>query len=133
METARRNESLYVPPLLDAAHARGIRPFTVAADKGYDNNRVLVEVRERGAVPIICLRKGRPIPLSPIPYGSDEWKRLYRGRSAVEREFGRLKMDYGLAPLRVRGIERVRLHAELTMLARLSQALARARAVPLAA
>ncbi len=57
-----------------------------------------------------------------------------RGRAAVEREFGRLKHEYGLAaPLRVRGLERVALHADLTMLARLSQALARARAVPLAA
>ena len=60
-------------------------------------------------------------------------RRLYRGRGAVEREFGRLKHDYGLAPLRVRGLGRVQLHADLTMLARLSQALARARAVPLAA
>jgi hypothetical protein len=34
---------------------------------------------------------------------------------------------------RVCGLERVALHADLTMLARLSQALARARAVPLAA
>jgi hypothetical protein len=33
----------------------------------------------------------------------------------------------------VRGLERVRLHADLTMLARLGQALSRARAVPLAA
>jgi hypothetical protein len=49
----------------------------------------------------------------------------------VEREFGRLKHDYGLAFLRVRRIERVRLHADLTMLGRL--ALARVRAVPLAA
>ena len=73
------------------------------------------------------------IPLTPIPYGSDEWKRLYRGRAAVEREFGRLKNEYGLTPLRVRGIERVALHVDLTMLARLSLALARARAVPLAA
>jgi hypothetical protein len=44
-----------------------------------------------------------------------------------------LKNEYGLAPLRVRGIERVELHADLTMLARLSVALARAQAVPLAA
>jgi len=51
----------------------------------------------------------------------------------VEREFGRLKHEYGLAPLRVRGSERVALHAELTMLVRLSQALARVRAIPLAA
>jgi hypothetical protein len=61
------------------------------------------------------------------------WRDLYRGRAAVEREFGRLKNEYGLAPLRVRGIERVALHADLVMLARLSQALARARAIPLAA
>jgi hypothetical protein len=58
---------------------------------------------------------------------------LYRRRSAVEREFGRLKHDYGLAFLRVRGIERVRLHADLVMLGRLSLALARSRAAPLAA
>ena len=38
-----------------------------------------------------------------------------------------------VAALRVRGLERVALHADLVMLARLSQALARARAVPLAA
>lgn len=49
-------------------------------DKGYDNNRVFAETQERGVVPIICLRKGRAVPLTAIPYGTDEWKRLYRGR-----------------------------------------------------
>ena len=102
-------------------------------DEGYDNNRVMDEARERGCVPIVALRKGRPIPLTTIPYGSPEWKRLYRGRSAVEREFGRLKNEYALTPLRTRGIERVRIHASLVMLARLGQALARLRALPLAA
>jgi hypothetical protein len=129
IETAKRNESLFVAPLLDAARARGFRPETCAMDKGYDNNRVMDETRERGAVPIVCLRKGRPIPLTAIPYGTDEWKRLYRGRASVEREFGRLKHDYGLGPLRVRGLERVRLHADLVMLGRLGQALVRAREV----
>jgi len=43
-----------------------------------------------------------------------------------------LKHEYGLASLRVRGREKVALHADPTMLARLSQALARARAVRLA-
>jgi Transposase DDE domain len=60
-------------------------------------------------------------------------RKLYRGRAAVEREFGRLKNEWALLPLRVRALERVQLHADLTMLARLSCALARARAVPLAA
>jgi DDE family transposase len=68
-----------------------------------------------------------------VPRSSKRFGELYRGRAAVEREFGRLKHEYGLAPLRVRGIERVALHADLAMLARLSLALARARTVPLAA
>jgi Transposase DDE domain len=68
-----------------------------------------------------------------IPRETKRWRSLYRGRASVEREFGRLKNEYGLAPLRVRGIERVALHADLVMLARLSQALSRVRAVPLAA
>jgi hypothetical protein len=77
------------------------------------------------------LKADRLRPL--IPRETRRWRDLYYGRSAVEREFGRLKHEYGLSPLRVRGLARVQLHADLTMLARLSQALARARAVPLAA
>jgi hypothetical protein len=67
-----------------------------------------------------------------IPRGTDRWKKLYRLRGAVERENGRLKHEFAL-PLRVRRIERVRLHADLTILARLAVALDKARAVPLAA
>jgi hypothetical protein len=44
-----------------------------------------------------------------------------------------LKNEYGVRPLPVSIVERVALHADLTILARLSLALARARAVPLAA
>jgi hypothetical protein len=52
----------------------------------------------------------------------------------VERAFGDLKHGYGLAPLRVRELAKVQLHADLVMLARLGQALSRAReVVPLAA
>ncbi len=110
-----------------------LRPVGRIQTFGYDNNRVMEETRERGVVPIVCLRKRRPIPLTAIPYGSDQWKRLYRGRAAVEREFGTLKHGYGLAPLRTRGIDRVRIHADLVMLARLGQALTRLRAIARAA
>jgi len=68
-----------------------------------------------------------------VPRESKRWKSLYRGRGAVEREFGRLKHEWALLPLRVRGIERVRLHADLTILAKLACALARTRSAPLAA
>jgi hypothetical protein len=59
-------------------------------------------------------------------------------RGAVEREFGRLKNEWhsrrcACAGSSASGIERVRLHADLTILAKLSCALPRARAVPLAA
>ena len=68
-----------------------------------------------------------------IPLTSLRWRKLYRRRGAVEREFGRLKHEWALSPLRVRRRERVQLHADLTILARLAVALATARAVPLAA
>lgn len=63
-----------------------------------------------------------------IPRETDRWKAAYRKRAAVEREFGRLKTEWGLGPLRVRGLDRVRLHADLTILAKLACALARVRA-----
>jgi Transposase DDE domain len=63
-----------------------------------------------------------------IPRESKRWKAAYRKRAAVEREFGRLKNQWGLKPLRVRGLDRVRLHADLTILTKLACALAKARA-----
>jgi hypothetical protein len=63
-----------------------------------------------------------------VPRETDRWKAAYRKRAAVEREFGRLKNSWGLKPLRVRGLERVRLHADLTVLTKLACALTRARA-----
>jgi hypothetical protein len=132
--TARHHESLFVAPLLDAVKARGFQPETVALDRGYDYNRVFDECRERNCSPVVAIKKTRlAIPLTPIPYGSAEWKRLYGGRAAAEREFGRLKHDYALAPLRVRGLERVQLHADLTILARLALALNRSQEAALAA
>jgi hypothetical protein len=68
-----------------------------------------------------------------IPRETLRWKGLYRGRASVERAFGRLKNEWGLAPLRVRRIERVQLHADLTIMTQLTCALNRERAVALAA
>lgn len=65
-----------------------------------------------------------------IPRHTKRWKAGYRKRAAVEREFGRLKSEWGLGPLRVRGLERVRLHADLTVLTKLACALSRVRAHP---
>ena len=64
-----------------------------------------------------------------IPRESKRWGKLYAQRSSVEREFGRLKHEWALLPLRTRGIERVQLHADLTILAQLARTLSRARSV----
>jgi hypothetical protein len=62
-----------------------------------------------------------------VPRGTKRFRALYHQRGAVEREFGRLKHEWALLPLRVRRIERVRLHADLSILARLTVALDKAR------
>ncbi len=81
----------------------------------------------------VWIKADRLHPL--VPRDSERHKALYRKRGSAERAFGRLKHDWGLLPLRVRRLDRVQLHAELTILAQLSCALARSRAqaVPLAA
>ena len=139
--TARHHESLFVAHLLDAVHARGFQPETVAMDKGYDVERIHAECETRGVHPVVPMKgtKGKQVVL-PISNGTrnfphiarhtERFRKLYAGRAGVEREFGRLKHDYGLAPLRVRGKERVAVHADLCILARLSLALIRARSVP---
>ena len=68
-----------------------------------------------------------------IPRETLRWKGLYRGRASVERAFGRLKHEWGLAPLKVRRIERVALHANLTILSQLTTALNKERALSMGA
>jgi hypothetical protein len=71
---------------------------------------------------------------SLIPRSTERWHDLYHQRGAVEREFGYLKHEWSMLPLRVRRLPRVRLHVDLTILARLATALAKARQdIPLAA
>jgi transposase len=78
----------------------------------------------------VWIKADRLHPL--IPRETLRWK-VYRGRASVERAFGRLKNESGLAPLRVRRIERVRLHADLTILSQLTCVLNRSRALAFAA
>jgi hypothetical protein len=63
-----------------------------------------------------------------VPRTTNRWTALYRQRGAVEREFGVLKHQWAMLPLRVRRLPRVRLHVDLTILARLATALDNARA-----
>ena len=64
-----------------------------------------------------------------IPRESKRSRALYASRGSVEREFRRLKHEWALLLLRVRGLDRVRLHADLTILAKLACALVQARTI----
>jgi IS5 family transposase len=79
----------------------------------------------------IWLKANRLKPL--IPRETPRWKGLYTARGSVERSFGRSKHEWGLGPLRVRRIDRVQLHADLTILTQLACTLSRTRAAALAA
>ncbi len=153
-ETVALDKGYDVGPVYEACHEAGSLPIiplrkTPAVKRGahlapecehgtwtfagmdFQRKRTKWRCPTGGCSPKSVWRK--PSRLHPlVPRVTGRWRSLYRARAAVEREFGRLTHDYGLAPLRTRGIERVALHADLVMLARLSQALARVRAIPLA-
>lgn len=68
-----------------------------------------------------------------IPRTTDRLRRSTAPGSLSSASFGVLKHEWAMLPLRVRRLPRVRLHVDLTILARLAYALTKARAVPLAA
>lgn len=133
----------------DACTERGVLPVTAlrqtpAVKRGdhqppcceHDTWTFAGADRKRGATKWRCptgeckpasvwIKADRLHPL--IPRETDRWKRLYRRRASVERTFGRLKNEWALAPLRVRRLERVQLHADLTILAQLARTLNRSR------
>lgn len=145
-----------VVPVYEGCHERGIRPIiplraTAKVKAGaHSPNRcghgtwVFAGAdMKRGAAKWRC-PTGRCLPTASmwvpasrlhtlVPRTTDRWSALYRQRGAVERGFGRLKNEWGMLPLRVRGVDRVALHVDLTILAQLATALVKARALPLAA
>lgn len=69
----------------------------------------------------VWVKANRLHPL--IPRETDRFKALYHQQGAVEREFGTLKHQWALLPLRVRRLERVRVHVDLTILTQLGSTL----------
>lgn len=139
-----------VKPVYDALAERGVRPVIALKETGRvkkgahrppecehgtwtfagaDAKRQATKWRcpTGGCKPAsVWVKADRMHPL--IPRTTARYKALYRERTSVERFFGRAKNEWGLTPLRVRGLERVRLHFDLTMLAMLGAALARREA-----
>ncbi|HXN39048.1 MAG TPA: transposase [Solirubrobacteraceae bacterium] len=154
-ETCAMDKGYDAGPAYEACSTRGIDPViclkeTPAVKRGehkpptceHGEWRFGGADRKRGATKWRCptgeckpasvwIKADRLHPL--IPRETLRFKGLYRGRASVERGFGRLKNEWSLTPLRVRRIERVRLHADLTILSQLTSALNQERALALAA
>jgi len=97
------------------------------AGRDVKNRRTKWRCPTEECTPASTWRKGtRRTPL--VSRESREFRRRLKGRVAAEREFARLKGHYGLMVVRVRGLDRVELHVDLTMLARLSSYLTQLRA-----
>jgi transposase len=155
VETCAMDKGYDLSPIYNACEERNLRPIiplrrTPDVQRGADQPptcehgtwRFAGSDSKRGASKWRCptgdckpasvwIKASRLHPL--IPRDTPRWRLLYKGRAAVEREFGRLKNERALTPLRVRGLDRVRLHADLTILAKLARALARERVQYLAA
>ena len=112
-----------VEPLPRQLAERGIRSMSVAMDKSYDYQAC----QTHGTLPVVAARTSSGTDKGPIDRDSNTFKRLYQARSAVERELSRLKHHLGLTPLRVRRLQRVRLHADPCLLTRLALAILNSR------
>ncbi len=58
----------------------------------------------------------------PVPRGSYKWKRLYRGRTAVERVNSRLDVSYGFERHFIRGKDKMRFRVGLALVVMLAMA-----------
>ena len=81
----QRNDVTQAPALLD-----GYAPGAVLADRSYDADDILRRIRAAGAEPVIPPKSTR---VEARSYDAE----LYRERNAVERFFGRLKLNRRVA------------------------------------
>jgi hypothetical protein len=128
VETASKQEMKHALPLLDQTIKRRFPVQTAAMDKGYDSGEVYDGCLIRGVLPVIPAKKIKGKTKGPrlsrfLPRSTERWKALYKGRGAVERAFNYLKHEWAMLPLKIRGLAKVALHVDLTILAKLCSAL----------
>lgn len=84
--------------------ARGHKPKTVGADRGYSNGDDLVLAFDNmGVTPHFAVRDDRPNSLARVPSGDSGYEVSMRKRMQIEEVFAYAKCIAGLAKLRVCG------------------------------
>ena len=124
---ASEKEMIHALPLLDQTIRRQFPVQGVVMDKGYDSHDIYDGCLLRGTIPVIPAKKTKAIKGARLsrflPRDTDHWKTLYKGRGSVERAFSQLKGEWAMLPLKIRGLAKVALHVDLTILAKLCCAL----------
>ena len=124
-------DSTEYPNILENLANREVNPKIVLADAGYDTKEnYFLTLKKYKAIPIIALnrrnlkKKGRDFEIGlPIQRKTDSWKFLYKKRGAVERVISRLKEELCLKSVKVRTLDRVKVHVAFSLIAMLAVAL----------
>jgi IS5 family transposase len=96
-----------VPVLLDEARERRFRPKTLGADKGYDTNGCVADIRNRGVTPhVACNTSGRSSAIDGRTTRHPGYAVSQRLRKRVEEIFGWMKTVGGFRRTRYRGLDR---------------------------
>jgi transposase len=86
LAAGNENERRHLLPLLDALAARGIKPTELWADRGYDGERLRLELRRRGIEPVISERRKPGQPAAPgTPTVRRGNRRVARSRDPLGR------------------------------------------------
>ena len=102
-------------------------PQYVIADGAYSSEAIRHLIhRQYRAIPIIKTNPRHKRAIKAYPE-SPEWQLIYNRRTSVERVFARLKAHRKLNSLRVRGINKVKIHCLLSVMALQAQVLATRR------
>ena len=99
-----------VPELIDQARERGFRPHTLGADKGYDTQACVADLRERDVTPHVTQNtSGRRSAIDGRTTRHAGYAVSQRIRKRVEEIFGWLKSVGGFRRTRYCGLERTQL------------------------
>ena len=98
-----------VPRLIEEARLRGFHPRTLGADKGYDTQECVAQLRAKKVTPHVAQNttKGRRSAIDGRTTGRPGYPISQRKRKCIEEIFGWMKTVGAFRKTRFRGLERV--------------------------
>ena len=99
----------------DEASGEGVVKYEKMKYEGYDRQKKCLRYSHDGKIHKIYISYDERVFL-PIARDSDKFKKLYKGRTAVERLNGRLDRDYMFENSCIRGLNKMELMVSLSMI-----------------